>query len=75
MTELVESNHEHFEGPQGPAYVGEVPKKGDDYDVSNNHAQRSFLGRVHAEVAAEKVGMRDRERRERIIGVREKGEW
>lgn len=55
MSEFVKSDYEHFEGPEGPAHVGEVPEKSDDDDVSDDDAERCLLGTVYAEAAAEDV--------------------
>ena len=58
MSEFVEGDHEHFEGPEAPAHVGEVPEEGDDYDIGDDDAERGLLGAVYAEAAAEEVLMR-----------------
>ncbi len=55
VSEFMKGDDEHFEGPEGPAHVGEVPEKRDDDDVGNDDAERYPLGAVYAEAAAEEV--------------------
>lgn len=43
----------YFEGPEGPADVGEVPEDGDADCVGGDDAKGYFLGVVDGEVAAE----------------------
>ena len=55
MAELVEGNYEHFEGPEGPAHVREIPEQSDDDDVGDDDAEGCFLGTVHDATAEEMV--------------------
>lgn len=55
VTELVEGNDEHFEGPKGPAYIREVPEQSDDDDVGSDDAKGGTLGTVHSEAATKEM--------------------
>lgn len=73
MSELVEGDDEHFEGPEGPAHIGDVPEEGDDYDAGDYDAESGFLGVVHAEVAGLEVVVRGEEG-SRIAGMGEESD-
>ena len=53
--EFVEGDDEHFEGPERPADVGQVPEQGDDDDVGDDYAEGRGLRAVDAEGAGVQV--------------------
>ena len=55
VRELVEGYHEHLEGPEDVAHVGDVPEEGDDHHIGDDDAEGYFLRVVDCEGAAEEV--------------------